>query len=140
MGTDIYGWVEGRSRWIDEEEIWSALIHAGALLDRNYAAFARLFGVRNYENGAALAPHRGFPSIVSSTVQHEVEALAKYADERYLDGDLLCHSASWATWDELKSVDWSEFNESFQILRKLLEVLAQSSDFDEIRLVVWFDS
>lgn len=140
MGTDIHGWVEGRSRWVEPEEIWHGVLDAGVLLDRNYEAFAHLFGVGNAENVVPLASHRGFPSLVSAPVQREIDAVLEEADDPYLDGWLNCHSATWATWEELQTVDWSAFNYSFQILRQLMEVLAQSTNFSEIRLVVWFDS
>lgn len=129
MGADIHGWVEARSRWVEDEELWSPLVNAGALLDRNYLAFARLFGVRNYSNIPALAAQRGFPQFLSSVVQEDTELYAEY-----------CHSATWATWEELKTVDWTLFNESFQLLRQLMELLSQSPNFNQIRLVVWFDS
>lgn len=140
MGADIHGWVEGRTRWIDDEEVWFGLINAGSLLHRNYEAFARLFGVRNYDNLPALAPDRGFPPVVSDEVQLEFETMTEKKLAQYLDFEHDFHSATWASWEELETVDWSPFNESFQILWQLMNVLSQSTDFSEIRLVVWFDS
>ena len=139
MGADIHGWVEAKSVWLDDDADWFALINAGMLLDRNYAAFARLFGVRNYDNLPVLAHDRGFPASLSCAVKQEIKAITEKEDVLRLNGELF-HSATWATWEELQTVDWLPFDESFRILRQLMEVLAQSKSFSQIRLVVWFDS
>ncbi|MFE3555075.1 hypothetical protein ACFXKW_09445 [Streptomyces sp. NPDC059193] len=104
MGTDIYGFIEVRDRFIDlsepddEDEIlrW----HPAGALDhyydgRSYYAFGCLFGVRD-RTFEPLAPGRGFPEDASR------------ASTRAFREDTDAHSPSWISWGELESAAWDE--------------------------------
>jgi hypothetical protein len=97
MGTDIYGWVEGKRSWQKEGEPWNALIKVGWLVDRNYDAFGCLFGARNYAQFRPIAANRGLPDDVSREARDEAALCPKEF-----------HSHSWITWLEIKAIDWEE--------------------------------
>lgn len=95
MGTDIHGWVEFRDAQLDaslNEICWYGVINAGGLLDRDYDAFASLFGVRNDGDFNSIAAGRGLPGDASHTVLEEA---------------IGCHSHTWITWHEIKQIDWN---------------------------------
>jgi hypothetical protein len=142
MGTDINGWVEGRPDWADEDDPWVAIINVGMILGRSYETFRRLFGVRLYENDpiVPLAANRGLPADMSLTVQKETALAPGEESERYLDGWICCHSASWLGWSEIQSLKWSEFGEDYQLLFQLMQVLSDGKRYADLRLVVWFDN
>jgi hypothetical protein len=56
MGCDIHGYIEVKSEWWDGYQDFADL-H----LNRNYAIFALLAGVRDYEEWGAVIKPKGFP-------------------------------------------------------------------------------
>ncbi len=105
MGTDIHGWVEVYSPFI---EIWSGVINLGSLVsDRNYELFSWLFGVRRRPDIhvrwelAPIAAERGLPADASVEARADYEAdIAAYPNE--------CHGCTWITWSEIQSINWEE--------------------------------
>jgi hypothetical protein len=87
MGCDIHGWIEIRLPGLDE---WLKVVHAGLIFDREYKMFACLFGVRNYWNLRPLFAMRGRPFD---------------SDKRET---VLGHSATFATYRELSTIDLDE--------------------------------
>ena len=141
MGTDIHGWVEAHLDYMDEEDDWLAMIYAGIILDRDYNAFRRLFGVRDYEDSGIvpIAPRRGFPVNMSQEVREEAEQVYP-EDQRYQDGWIGCHSVTWISWAEIQSVNWSEFYQGYSMLFRMMEILFEHNQIDDLRLVVYFDN
>ena len=109
MGSDIYGGIEYRhpgagSQWY-EGETWLTAISLWPLHDEaDYAAFACLFGVRNYAGFAPLAAARGLPVDVSAGLRAELERPVAVGD---MDG------ASWVSWAELAALDPSATPEHY---------------------------
>lgn len=110
VGTDISGFVECRAwhRHDDRDDEggagWRAAVDLFFLnITRNYDAFGCLFGVRNYANFRPVAAGRGVPADASDVVRVELDRLAQWPDQ--------CFRTTWATWAEVKAVDWSEHAE-----------------------------
>lgn len=103
MGTDIYGGIKYRhpaagSDWY-EGDAWLTAISLWPLYDQtDYAAFACLFGVRNYAGFTPLAAGRGLPAGLSAGLRAELE-------RPVAAGDMEC--ASWVSWAELAALDSS---------------------------------
>lgn len=89
--ADLSGWIEVR-RGGD----WYAIIQIGLLLPLK-DTYGCLFGVANLGNFRPLFPSRGIPRDASDVVQEEVARGHR---------DLFGHS--WATLQELRSIDWDE--------------------------------
>ncbi|MFE1442509.1 hypothetical protein [Streptomyces sp. NPDC058739] len=101
MGTDIYGGIEFRHPYAGTEdydgEPWVTAMDLWPLYDEtDYTAFGLLFGVRNYAGFPPLAPGRGLPVDLSSSMRSE---LSSWVARGELDG------ASWVSWGELASID-----------------------------------
>ncbi|MFE0406721.1 hypothetical protein ACFW19_33115 [Streptomyces nigra] len=101
MGTDIYGGVEFRHPYAGTEdyegEPWVTAMDLWPLYDEtDYTSFGLLFGVRNYAGFAPVAPGRGLPVDLSSTMH---SSLASWVARGDMDG------ASWVSWRELASID-----------------------------------
>ncbi len=97
MGQDIHGWIEARKSGYDW---WFGAAVIGLLADRNYWAFAALFGV----NGALddlppLAPARGLPADISDQAKADHEADLARAPREFF-------GETWVTWAEIAAVDW----------------------------------
>ncbi|MFI0479646.1 hypothetical protein [Actinomadura sp. 9N215] len=89
MGTDIYGWIEirdGTQGWRPETEL------SDLYSDRDYDAFAWLFGLRNIGDFQPLAANRGLPVDVSHYVRGQVEEWQ--------------HGTTWISWAEVATADW----------------------------------
>ncbi|MGW4814362.1 hypothetical protein ACWEPB_22325 [Kitasatospora cineracea] len=102
MSTDIYGCIEIRDPAADEDwfewEPWQRCMDLDPLCrDNDYAAFALLFGVRNYRGWEPLAGHRGLPADASAATRAEYEEL------RHLEPAV--HGLTWVSWAELARVD-----------------------------------
>ncbi|MEV8036429.1 hypothetical protein [Streptomyces sp. NPDC086182] len=101
MGTDIHGGIEFRHPGVGTDcydgEPWVTAMDLWPLYDEtDYAAFACLFGVRNYAGFQPLAADRGLPDDLSSGMRSQLGPLVATGD---LDG------ASWVSWAELASID-----------------------------------
>ena len=145
MGVDIHGSVEFRDAALDEGRdwrYWHAVINAGIVLDRSYAMFGSLFGIRNPTDFVPVAAGRGLPDDVSEEVKGNAEG----------EGH---HSYTWITWEELQSVDWDAtgliyatdrisrrdaLGDSGGLLLALMKPLAERYGDQCVRLVVWFDN
>lgn len=94
MGTDIHGGIEYRhpdvgTEWY-EGEPWLAAMDLWPLYDeRDYHAFACLFGVRNGVGFHPVAAGRGLPHDTCSQL-------------RWLEG---MPGASWVSWADLEAMD-----------------------------------
>ena len=148
MGTDIHGFIEVRSSYIDasepeDDELFLRWHPAMALdhvyNDRSYEAFGFLFGVR-YSWDEPLAAGRGFPQDASRAVGRAFEWESEDA-----------HSPSWINWAELEAADWGEKEEQRtrrQAVRDedwgdvwtVMRILAERHGAENVRLVVWFDN
>lgn len=145
MGTDIHGWVEVNQGYSH----WQQVIKLGGssnFIGRNYPVFAYLFGVRNEYGVEPLFCGRGMPENPAYNTSHE-----------YRSGGDGYHGTSYATWAEIvakvdfkmqRGILWRDqeigltevFSDDWLTLFKLMEVLAQWSGPENVRLVVWFDS
>ncbi|WP_432011354.1 hypothetical protein [Streptomyces cucumeris] len=102
MGTDIYGFVECRT-WGPGLELgataWYSAIDLSLLgVDRDYAAFGCLFGVRGPEgHWRPVAAGRGLPVDVSEVTgaEHAAHGAAVFG-------------TTWIGWDEVLTIDWDE--------------------------------
>jgi hypothetical protein len=101
VGTDIYGGIEYRhpgagSDWY-EGDTWLTAVSLRPLYDENdYAAFACLFGVRNYAGfSTPIAADRGLPDDLSAGFRELEPWLAAGGMEH----------ASWVSWSELAALD-----------------------------------
>lgn len=94
MGCDIHGYVEIKQdgKWHIQEPIYGM---------RNYAIFAKLFGVRNHFDYEPLAQDRGLP-------EDTAEDIKFWAGDYGLDG----HSHSYITAKELEQIGWKETKQS----------------------------
>lgn len=96
MGTDIHGGIEYRhpaagSEWY-EGEPWLPAIDLWPLYDeRDYHAFACLFGVRNCVGFHPVAEGRGVPDDVCGEL-------------RWLHG---ARATSWVTWADIEAMDFT---------------------------------
>jgi hypothetical protein len=102
VGWDIHAVVEVRLPWMEEEAVWSDILNASLLLDREYDAFGCLFGFVNHAHFAPIADGRGLPDDASERVRADA---AEYAA---LDPETGFAMPSWVTWAELERVDWDE--------------------------------
>ena len=145
MGVDIHGSVEFRDAALDEGrdwKVWYAVINAGIILDRSYAMFGSLFGVRNSTDFVSVAAGRGLPDDVSDEVRRDAKGRGK-------------HSFTWITWEELQAVNWDEtgliygtdpisrrgaLGDAGGLLLELMKPLADRYGGHCVRLVVWFDN
>ena len=100
MGTDIHGWIEIATELTPRMFTWSAVVSVGLLLDRDYDAFACLFGVTNYAYFQPIAPNRDIPSDASEIVQLEIANLAGVPDALLWP--------TWIAWSEVQTIDWDE--------------------------------
>lgn len=108
VSTDIHGGIEFRNPGVDTDyydgEPWVAAMDLWPLYDQtDYAAFACLFGVRNYAGFQPLAPDRGLPVVSSGMCSQLGPCVAA--------GDL--HSASWVSWAEIASMDLVTTSDQF---------------------------
>ncbi|MGK5642451.1 hypothetical protein ACSNOK_29675 [Streptomyces sp. URMC 126] len=102
MGTDIYGCVEVREPCADEDWYdgppWRRALDLFPLYaNRDYTAFACLFGVRDTGLWEPVAAGRGLPPDVSPDLRAEYEDVAAL--------DAAVHGATWVTWSELSAMD-----------------------------------
>lgn len=103
MTTDIYGWIEVRHPFADQdywsdEEPWTVAMDLFPLLtDQDYAAFGCLFGVRNYQGWTPLAEGRGMPDDASKELREKVA--------QFEPGDV--NGLTWVSWAELRDLDMS---------------------------------
>lgn len=91
MGTDMSGWVEVRL----DEGTWKGVQRLN--IDRHYALYAALFGVRNSNHLVPLAARRGLPLHVSE------ESLELLGGEK--PGNL---DATWIGLWELLPIPWND--------------------------------
>jgi hypothetical protein len=97
MGTDISGWIEARHPRAESK--WFGVAPIRQLVDRNYWAFAALFGVRQSGDLGPLAPACGLPPDLAERTQSDHQAcVTKWPDEYF--------GESWITWAEIAAVDW----------------------------------
>ncbi|MFE6177060.1 hypothetical protein [Streptomyces sp. NPDC056464] len=109
MSTDIHGGIEFRHPGVDTDyydgEPWVTAMDLWPLYDQtDYAAFACLFGVRNYAGFQPLAPDRGLPVDLPSGMGSQLGSWVAA-------GDL--HSASWVSWAEIASMDLVTTSDEF---------------------------
>lgn len=103
MGCDIHGVVEVQ----EYEDSWWHKGPVGFLTTRDYTAFDVLFGVRSSGSAnlsSGLFADRGVPDDCSIRVDERLEDYR----EKGLIGAVDCHSLSYATLGELRSVDWEK--------------------------------
>lgn len=128
MGCDIHVRVQVKVR--DE---WSDSEYVQVDFDRNYALFAALADVRNYENLTPIFDARGLPD----GIDEDFDYLGDHSYTWFTLEELI----KWDGWDQKVSGDdklrdwcsqflcWPEYAESYFAYR-----------LDETRLVVGFDS
>lgn len=91
MGTDIYLQAQ-----IKRGEHWeTATLPEEATGWRNYAVFAVLADIRNYEDLPVIAPPRGLPADLRA------QGVVDPANQ-----DACFHSTSWLSLEELQRYDW----------------------------------
>lgn len=101
VGTDIYGGIEYRHPGVGSDwyqgDTWLTAISLFPLYDEaDYAAFACLFGVRNYAGFRPLAADRGLPGDLSAGLRTELGPSVAAGDMEH---------ASWVSWAELAALD-----------------------------------
>lgn len=159
MGCDIHCYIEYKSagsdsRWQD----FGGRINPG----RNYEIFAKLAGVRNYQELTPVAEPRGFPEDAAFAADGDhwmyvtetngkgycspsrAESMVVSGSSRYKDAEKMFvsnpdwHSHSWLTTDEYASVVEGTGEPEYEA------VLAAMRSFEEggakARIVFWFDN
>jgi hypothetical protein len=104
VGTDIYGFVEVRDPYADEDvyewEPWLCLMPLDPLYrNADYEGFGCLFGVRNWLRWEPVAAGRNLSPDVSSSVRGSYD--------NYVQLDPAIHGATWVSWAELRDLDMS---------------------------------
>lgn len=134
MGCDIHLHVE-----IKVNGQWHHYNHPS--VDRHYALFARMAGVRNRDNVKPIAMPRGLPKDVTFTTKFD-------SDSWDVDG----HSHSWLSSEEvellLKEFDQSEiWEEKFgYLMGSSMATFHKYKDgrgrdgIEDFRIVFWFDN
>ncbi|TQF01217.1 hypothetical protein E6W39_01890 [Kitasatospora acidiphila] len=141
MGTDIYGAIEVRHPCADQDwwewPAWQRLMDLSPLYDdRDYSAFAVLFGVRNSAGYSPVAAGRGLPADVSAELREEFE--------RVQGIDSAVHGATWVSCAELDRADLTGIDalgpgSGWEHVFAVLRALAGRFGGDGVRLVVYFD-
>jgi hypothetical protein len=93
---------------------------------RSYRAYARLAGVRNYNEVAPIAPDRGLPSDMSAPVRTCYENMEPDA-----------HSATWFTLPEIEG-EQDRIEELAAEMRRV--AMERGVPPEHVRAVVWFDN
>ncbi len=121
-------------------------------MDRWYSLFARLAGVRGWDDRGAIAAGRGLPPDWDQIGAAHAWAVFwddEKADPKYEPGD---HSFTWATVEELQAADWTHHDEGQVVdlshgsfvrwLRgpRLARVVEAAGGPMRVRLVIGFDS
>lgn len=117
------------------------------LVHRSYGMFSGLFGIRNHGEFRPIAPNRGEPPGPSNEFSMDHDGSGAVG-------------TTWITWSEMSAMEWEEEEEAAQAeqalgrpprrrkdylvggwltLYKLMEVLAEQSGPENVRLSVWFD-
>jgi hypothetical protein len=111
MGIDILGWVEIRPVK-EEPTLWLPVVDVGLLADRSTEMFSWLYGVRKRDDGfVPIAAERGLPTDVSDRTKVEHDgAFATYPSEFF--------GTTWATWAEIKAINWDERVEDHVVERR----------------------
>lgn len=153
MGCDIHLYVEKKIEVPSQGEKWISVdkwiestyspgefevnIHDQWYIDRCYWLFARLAGVRNYDEIDPVFPARGMPEDASLPVWNACH-------EWGCDG----HSHSWLTIEEMEKIDLSYKSamapyglRGYLNLRdRMQKLLWQKKYIRDIRIVFWFDN
>jgi hypothetical protein len=121
MGCDIHTHIEVKIN--DKWEHYSC-----PALDRNYLLFARICGVRNYENQVPISNPRGLPDNISP--------VTKLVSE---EGG---HSATWLSMQEIitlieSSIDWDYRKIGYVVGNRLI---LDGVIFSDVRMICWFDN
>lgn len=157
MGCDIHCYIEYRYPKHDDWTSFGGRINPG----RNYGLFAKLAGVRNYDDVTPVAEPRGIPADMSDgtgrsywmyvteapgdghctpeVAKQYVQYGAKYKDEREnFVSNPDWHSHSWLTPDEYAVAIGDSGEPEYDA------ILAAMRSFEEngfqARIVFWFDS
>jgi hypothetical protein len=131
MGADISMFAEVRG----EDKQWRPVDVETGLpelkeieIDRNYALFGALAGVRRPQGCVTIPTPRGLP----------VNASWQVREEAGFDG----HSYSYLYLRELIAYDWgTQITDDFcmTVLPKLSKLMEAGYSIDEIRILFWFD-
>jgi hypothetical protein len=128
VGTDISGFVEVKR----EGGWWQAAVNLDPFVSRNYELFGVLFGTRagDVPGWAPVAVDRGLPGDADGMTVRSRRCLRNAYGDTHVGADEIRRvwgrEEFWARLDD----PWAEF---------LTDVLALTTRFDDVRLVVWFD-
>jgi hypothetical protein len=130
MGCDIHAMIEAKYRYRRLADCWSWQGCGEIHISRNYRLFAKIAGVRNYDNIAPIAEPR-FSDITSETCDETCsETFKRWSLDYGADG----HSHSWVSLDELQVADVD------LAARCRLIVMAHGLDASDARLTFFFDN
>ena len=128
MGCDIHAMIEAKYRYPSLKDCWSWTSCGEIRISRDYRLFARLAGVRNYDNVQPIAEPR-FDEITTNTNDKTCsQAFKRWVLDYGVDG----HSHSFVTLDELQTVDPD--------LAARCRLIALAHGLDEPRLTFFFDN
>jgi len=136
-GERVERWISA-DKWIIEnkgksDEYWSVPYEDSFYDNRNYYLYSILADVRNYglDRIEPICEPRGVPEDASDGY--------RYVVDRW-DGD--GHSHSYFTLEELKNVNWSEYNKEW--IQDFLETIQKMKQVDtdpkKVRAVFFFDN
>lgn len=128
MGCDIHGFTE-----VKIKEQWHA--YSALNIDRHYALFGRLAGVRSNEHEPIVEP-RGLPENISIVT-----------DWQYREWDSDAHTTSWLTHKEMAEIqEYAENKLGYKCYERIFGYL-DGNDWDELpdgiedaRVIFWFDN
>lgn len=129
MGCDIHAMIEAKYHYRHLADCWSWQSCGEIRISRDYQLFAKIGGVRNYDNVKPIAEAR-FADISAETEDETCsEAFKRWVLDIGQDG----HSHSWVTLDELQTA-----NADLAARCKLI-VMAHGLDPSDARLAFFFD-
>lgn len=157
MGCDIHCYIEYKPTGYDRWFSFGGRINPG----RNYALFAKMAGVRNYDEVIPVSQPKGFPNDASSKADGdhwlyisdvEMEGCCTFEQaerfvqmgSRYQDKEKTFvshpdwHSHSWLTPDEFEQAIFESSEAQYRAI--LAAMRSFERDGHQSRLVFWFDN
>ncbi len=128
MGCNSHMYIEYKSKTSIRHE-YSCFFH-NRIDSRNYDLYAKMAGVRNYDNIEPIDTPRGLPSDIG---HYPYEDYKEYIDDY--------HSASWLTGEEfIQAVEEVAKDDLYWVgIAALVKTLVDNPELD-CRVVFWFDN
>ncbi len=131
MGCDIHAMIEAKYHYRYAKDMWSWQSCGELHIGRSYSLFAKLAGVRNYNDEVTPIAEPRFENINDETHDETCsDTFKRWVLDMGGDG----HSHSWVTLDELETANTD------LAARCRLIVMAHGLSTEDARLVFFFDN